>query len=229
MTGIMRNILITGAAGNLGTVVTDYFVDRGHTVFALVSPGKASQANQKKGLSYWETDLTNEDLTAQVVDKIVKQHSHIDAAFLFAGGFGMGDIAASSLETIHKMLAINFDTAYTVTRAVYQHMSGREAGGKVVFVGAKPALETGSGSAMVGYTLSKTLLFKLADMLNADSAKSKVSCSVIVPGTIDTTANRQSMPKADFSAWVKPETIAQELEKILLADAVGSQRLVKLF
>ena len=142
----------------------------------------------------------------------------------------MGNIAESSLEAVHKMIALNFNTAYTVARAVYQHMNVREAGGKIVFVGAKPALETGSGSAMVGYTLSKTLLFKLADMLNADSAKSKVSCSVIVPGTIDTIANRQSMPKADFSTWVKPEVIAQELEKILMADdKTGSQRIVKLF
>lgn len=221
--------MITGAGGNLGTVVVDYFVDRGHNVFALVSPGKNPKAPLKPRLSYWETDLTNEVSTALVIDQIVKQHGHIDAAFLLAGGFGMGNIGASSLEAVHKMIAINFDTAYTVSRAVHQHMSGREAGGKVVFVGAKPAFESGSGNAMVGYTLSKTMLFKLADMLNADSTKSKVSCSVIVPGTIDSATNRQAMPKADFNSWVKPTTIAQELEKILVADAANSQRIVKLF
>jgi NAD(P)-dependent dehydrogenase (short-subunit alcohol dehydrogenase family) len=225
----LKHILITGATGNLGTVVVEFFAARGYTVFALVSPGKTPSENQSANLTFWETDLTDEGSTAHVVGKIVKQHGPVDAAFLLAGGFAMGDLKASPLEAVHKMIAINFDTAYTVARAVHQHMNTQDAGGKVVFVGAKPAFEMGSGSAMMGYTLSKSMLFKLADMLNADSAKSKVSCSVIVPGTIDTLTNRQAMPKADFSTWVKPETIAQELEKIVLAEGAGSQRIVKLF
>jgi NAD(P)-dependent dehydrogenase (short-subunit alcohol dehydrogenase family) len=226
----VKNILITGATGNLGTVVVEFFAARGYTVFALVSAGKTPRENQSANVTFWETDLTVEDSTAHVVGKIVKHHGHLDAAFLLAGGFAMGDLQASPLEAVHKMIAINFDTAYTVARAVHQHMNTQEAGGKLVFVGAKPAFETGSGSAMIGYTLSKSMLFKLADMLNADSAKSKVYCSVIVPGTIDTLTNRQAMPKADFSAWVKPETIAQELEKIILANnGADSQRIVKLF
>jgi NAD(P)-dependent dehydrogenase (short-subunit alcohol dehydrogenase family) len=224
-TSSMKNILITGAAGNLGAVVVDYFISKGHKVFALVSPGKAATAPQKENLSYWEADLTQEEATIKVVDEIVVKHGQIDAAFLLAGGFAMGSIAKSSLEAIHKMIAINFDTAYTVARASHAHMSKEEVGGKIVFVGSKPALEL-AGSAMLGYTLSKAMLFNLSDILNKES-NSKVSFSVIVPSTIDTPTNRQSMPKANFNEWIKPETIANELEKILLGN--NTNPVVKLY
>lgn len=221
------NILITGAAGNLGTVVVDYFIATGHKVFALVSPEKTPKDSQKLDLSYWEADLTNETETIKIVDEIVKQHNHIDAAFLLAGGFAMGNIEVSSLEAIHKMIAINFDTAYTVARASHSYMSNQTEGGKIVFVGSKSALETGSGSAMLGYTLSKALLFDIASILNTDSEKSRVTCSVIVPSTIDTPANRKAMPGANVSEWIKPEAIAMELEKILLSNS--KSEVIKLY
>jgi NAD(P)-dependent dehydrogenase (short-subunit alcohol dehydrogenase family) len=221
----MKNILITGAAGNLGTVVVDYFISKGHKVFALVSPGKAADLSKKPSLSYWETNLTNESTTAKVIDEIVKKHSQIDAAFLLAGGFAMGNITDSSLEAVHKMIAINFDTAYTVARACHAHMSKQETGGKIVLVGSKPALEL-SGNAMLGYTLSKAMLFNLSDILNKE-LNSKVPFSVIVPSTIDTPANRQAMPTANFNEWIKPETIASELEKILLDK--NTNRVVKFY
>ena len=220
------NILITGAAGNLGTVVVDYFLTKGHRVFAFVSPGKADKLNQKAGLTFYEADLSNESETVKVIDSIIKQHGNLDAAFLLAGGFAMGSFTESSLADIHKMIKINFDTAYSVARASHQQMSKQESGGKIVFVGAKPSLEL-SGSAMLGYTLSKAMLFNLAEMLNKESNQSKVFCSVIVPSTIDTPKNREDMPNANFNEWVKPEFIAQQLEGILLGDTQGVLKLYK--
>lgn len=220
----MKNILITGAAGGLGATVVDYFIRKGNKVFALVSPGKTPQTAQKSSLSYWEADLTNEAATAKVVDEIIKQHAQIDAAFLLAGGFAMANLAKSSLEDIHKMIAINFDTAYTVTRAISQH-TNTDGIMKIVLVGSKPALEL-SGKDMLGYTLSKAMLFNLSDILNKES-NSSVSFSVIVPSTIDTPANRQAMPKANFAEWIKPETIAAELDKILRGE--NTNNIVKFY
>ena len=35
-----------------------------------------------------------------------------------------------------------------------------------------------------------------------------ITANVILPGTMDTPANRRSMPNADFSKWVQPRTVA---------------------
>jgi NAD(P)-dependent dehydrogenase (short-subunit alcohol dehydrogenase family) len=42
----------------------------------------------------------------------------------------------------------------------------------------------------------------------AENADAGMTANVILPGTIDTPANRKSMPNADFSKWVQPSRIA---------------------
>jgi NAD(P)-dependent dehydrogenase (short-subunit alcohol dehydrogenase family) len=61
---------------------------------------------------------------------------------------------------------------------------------------------------MVAYGLAKSLLFRLADILNDEAAGKDIVTSVVIPSTIDTSSNRKAMPNADFNAWVKTEQIA---------------------
>jgi NAD(P)-dependent dehydrogenase (short-subunit alcohol dehydrogenase family) len=72
---------------------------------------------------------------------------------------------------------------------------------------------------MVAYTLAKSLLFKFAELLNQDAKGKNVTATVIVPSTIDTPANRNSMPNANPSNWVKPQEIAGILEFIVSEQA----------
>ena len=106
------------------------------------------------------------------------------------------------------MFTMNFDTTYFVARPVFQQMIKQGTGGRIVMVGARPALRAKDGSKSFAYGLSKSLIFKLAEFLNATGSQQNVITSVVVPSTIDTPPNRQAMPNADFSAWVKAEDIA---------------------
>jgi NADP-dependent 3-hydroxy acid dehydrogenase YdfG len=65
-----------------------------------------------------------------------------------------------------------------------------------------------NSKGMVAYGLTKSLIFRLAELMNAEANETDVVTHVMVPSTIDTTANRKSMPDADFSKWVTPEAIA---------------------
>ena len=75
-------------------------------------------------------------------------------------------------------------------------------------IGSRPGMNAIDGKGMIAYGLAKSLLFRLAALMNEESKAKNVLASVIVPGTIDTPPNRKSMPDADFDAWVKPEAIA---------------------
>jgi len=75
-------------------------------------------------------------------------------------------------------------------------------------VGSRPGLQAAAGKGMVAYGLAKSLLFRLAELMNDEASGTDVVTSIVVPSTIDTQANRHSMPNADFNAWVKPEAIA---------------------
>jgi len=61
---------------------------------------------------------------------------------------------------------------------------------------------------MIGYGLSKSLVFRLAELMNDEAKGTDVVTSVISPSTIDTPENREAMPDADFTKWVIPEAIA---------------------
>lgn len=222
------NILVTGAAGQLGSVVVEYLLSKGHRVFGMVSNGKKPLGYSNPMLSYYEADLSDEAQTSQAISAMLSAHQKIDAAFLLAGGFAMGTLENTPLSDVKKLLAMNFDTAYPVVRALFAPMKNN-GGGKIVFVGARPGLEMELGPPMIGYALSKSLIFSFAAMLNAQSRESGIQCSVLVPGTIDTQANRHAMPTADFSTWVKPETLAKAFENIALSNNTPTQTVIPFY
>ena len=109
------------------------------------------------------------------------------------------------------MFALNFDTAYFVARPVFEQMLKQPNGGKIILIGSRPGLNPKDGKGSLAYALSKSLIFRLAEILNAEGSAKNVTASVIVPSTIDTEVNRKEMPDKDFTAWVKPEQIADAM------------------
>jgi len=203
----MKNVVITGAAGNLGTAVVDKFLSEKWNVIAITSP-KSSKL--KDPVKSYQADLSNEADVNQVIQKIITENQSIDAALLLVGGFAMGDINATDGAALRQQMSINFDTAYFTARPIFQQMI-KQGGGRIVLVASKTALNSDAGKATIGYSLSKFLLTKLADLLNAEGQSKNVVCSVVAPSTIDTEINRKAMPKADFSKWVKPADIAESM------------------
>jgi NAD(P)-dependent dehydrogenase (short-subunit alcohol dehydrogenase family) len=204
-----RNVLITGATGNLGASVVDQFMKDGYRVAVTVTPGKKPSSGFDD-LLVLEADLTNESQSAEAVQNVVQEFTSIDAALLLVGGFAAGKIEDTDGALLKKMFSLNFETAYNIVRPVYLQMK-KQKKGRIVLVGARPALLAKDGKNFLAYALSKSLLFKLAEFLNEDGAASDVVTSVLVPSTIDTPPNRAAMPKANFSDWVSPDEIAKAL------------------
>lgn len=210
----MKKVVITGAEGNLGRVVVRTFLDKGYKVLATVlNRADAGALGEHADLEVSELNLLDETAVQDFVSRILEKHTSVDAGLMLAGGFAMGGIDKTGIEDIKKQFSVNFETAYSVTRELYRHMKERGSG-RLVLVGTRPALEAPAGKAMIAYSLSKSLLFRLAELLNEDAKGTDVVTSVIVPSTIDTPANRKSMPGAGFDDWVKPEQIAELLHLI---------------
>lgn len=218
-----KTILITGASGNLGKASVEKFLAEGYTVISTVSPGKTLGYNVKGSLETYEADLSNEKSSEGFIHKILEKYKTIDAALLLAGGFSMGNIESTDGDALKKMFSINFDTAYFVARPIFQQMITQPTGGRIVFIGARPALNANDGKHALAYALSKSLIFKLSEFLNAEGAAKNVISSVIVPSTIDTPVNRKSMPDANFAAWVTPQELADTMA-FITSDAGKSLR-----
>ena len=207
----MKTVIITGAAGNLGKACVEKFLAEGYKVVATVTPGKTLGYEVKGDIETYDADLSSETTVETVISQIIAKNKNIDAALLLVGGYASGGIAETNGDTIKKMFTLNFDTTYFVARPIFQQMLKQSSGGRLVFVGARPALRAKDANKSLGYALSKSLIFKLAEVLNAAGSDKNVTASVVVPSTIDTPVNRQAMPNADFSSWVKAEDIASAM------------------
>jgi NAD(P)-dependent dehydrogenase (short-subunit alcohol dehydrogenase family) len=209
-----KTILITGANGNLGTAVVKKFLDEDYKVIGVDHSGShLGFASNHPQFELHAVNLADEVASDTFVKEAISLYKKIDGALLLAGGFAMGDIAATDGAALKKMFSLNFETAYYLARPLFQHMM--ESGyGRIVLVGARPAIQPDAGKNLIAYALSKSLLIKLADLLNEAAKGKNVVVSVIAPSTIDTPVNRADMPKADFSKWVAPAQIAEVLEFI---------------
>ena len=200
--------IVTGASGNLGQAVVKKFLSEKFKVIGTVIPNDpvALEINDP-GFERVVVDLMNEEATEKFVRSVIEKHKTIDAAVLTVGGFAMGKIADTSSADISKQYKLNFETAYHIARPIFLQMM-KQKKGNIFLIGSKPGLDTKHGKGMVAYSLAKSLIFRLAELLNNEAKGTNVVTNVIVPGTIDTPQNRDSMPDADFSKWVKPEAIA---------------------
>ena len=208
----MKKIIITGANGNLGSAVTKFFLEKGYTLITTVHNEDAKkEMPQHPNLEVEAVNLTNEPEAASFVQKVIASHGTIDAALMLVGGFTAGKIENTKTADIKNQIALNFETAYNITQPLYQHML-QKGYGRLVFIGARPALQAVGGKNLIAYALSKSLLFKLAEFINKDAKRKNITATVVVPSTIDTPLNRKNMPDADPNNWVKAKELAEILE-----------------
>ena len=201
-----KTILISGANGNLGKAVVDYFLKENHTVIGLVHHKK--QQNSAANYQEFEVDLTDESATQKTINSIIENHKKIDIAVLTTGGFAVGNLQKTGQKEIQKQYALNFETAYFTVRSLFPAMRKNKKG-KIFFIGSEPGMNTAKAKSVVAYALAKSQLFQLANILNSDTEKTGIKAHVVVPTTIDTPQNRESVPDADFSKWQKPKDIAK--------------------
>ena len=207
----MASIIITGANGNLGLAVVNRLInDRYHILAASGRSGPGSLPKDK-ALEISEVDLLNEEASQKFVESSLQGHPDLQAAVLLAGGFAMGKLTETKKAGLDKMINLNFYTAYNVVRPLLTHFLNRPQGGQFILVGSRPGLIAADGKDFFAYSLSKAMIFKLAEFINAEGKGKGVTATVIVPSTIDTETNRKAMPDADISKWVPTENIADTI------------------
>lgn len=203
-----RVILITGAKGGLGTFVTNSFLEAGARVFG-VSRSIADSDFPHPNFSAVAAELSDGDRARQVADAVVNKAGRIDGLVHLVGAFvGGRSVAETDDATLDKMLDLNLRSAFHVIRAILPIMRAQGAG-RIVGIGSKAAAEP---AALAGvYGASKAALVSLIRTIARENADVHVSANVVLPGTMDTPANRAADPNADYSKWVHPCQVAKLL------------------
>lgn len=204
----MKIAIVTGSFGNLGQAVARKFIEEGYKVIGTATPNDPGSINfPADSFEKVVVDVTSEDDSQHFIESVIIKYGRVDVAVLTVGGFAMGYISETSSADILKQYKLNFETVYNVARHVFAQMM-KQNSGRIFIIGSRPGLNAESGNGMVAYGLAKSLLLRLAELMNLEAKGKNVVTSVVVPSTIDTPQNRKAMPDVKFDNWVKPEDIA---------------------
>jgi NAD(P)-dependent dehydrogenase (short-subunit alcohol dehydrogenase family) len=194
--------LVTGADGGLGTHVTRALLDNGATVIGVSRNAQPSSSD----ITVLSADLSSPEETKTLIDGIVARFGRLDILAHLVGGFAGGKtIADTDGPTFQRMLDLNLNSAFYVMRAVIPHMR-RQGSGRIIAIASRAAEDPGPGVG--AYSASKAALVSLVRTVALENKDLAITANVILPGTMDTPANRKAMPGADRSKWVQPASVA---------------------
>jgi len=209
-------IVVTGASGALGKVVAETALARGARIAGVDHASTRIPATENR-IELGGVDLSDSAAARKAIDAIMAHFGRLDALVNIAGGFAFETVADGDPATWQRMYALNVLTALNASRSALPHLLASGAG-RIVNVGAMGALQAGSG--MGAYAASKAGVHRLTEALAAEW-KGRITVNAVLPSTIDTPANRASMPRADFAKWVTPQELA-EVILFLVSDAASA-------
>jgi len=218
-----RVAMVTGGTGALGGAVTMDLLGAGARVavtyrsedeWAALEKRAAEHRNRLVGA---KVDLTKAGEIGAFVAEITGRWQRVDFLVCVAGGFAAGKSYETDEQTWDKMFNLNLRTVVVCLRAVVPPMI-RQNFGRIVTV-SSGAILRGGGAGIAAYAVSKGAVQQLTEILADEVKNYDIRAHSIMPGTMDTDANRRSMPKADFSKWVKTEDVARVISWLLSGDA----------
>jgi NAD(P)-dependent dehydrogenase (short-subunit alcohol dehydrogenase family) len=220
---VPRSVIVTGGTGALGRAVVGELVAAGSRVavpFRRAAEWASLRATLAPGgetpLFGLEADLADLAAARSFVDAAVARLGGLDGLALVAGGWAGGArLDAAPEAEFDLMMQTNLGTVVHMCRAALPHL--RRGGGSIVAVGSRAA-ETG-GAGMAGYAVSKVAVHALVRVLALENRDDGVRMNAVLPGTIDTPANRRAMPDADRSKWTSPEAIARVVVFLLSTES----------
>jgi len=200
-----RVALVTGANGGLGTHVTKALLDAGFIVVGLAPRIRPSDFEHPNFTALPAT-LDSLDAAKKAAEAVITKLGRIDVLAHLVGGFAGGQtVAETDDSTLQRMFDMNLASAFHTLRAVIPHMRAA-GGGRIIAIGSRAAEDPGPGVG--AYSASKAALVSLIRTVALENKDAGITANVILPGTMDTPANRQAMPGADTSQWVQPSSVA---------------------
>jgi NAD(P)-dependent dehydrogenase (short-subunit alcohol dehydrogenase family) len=212
-----RTIVVTGAFGALGQAVARRFLaqqDRLGLIDRSAVPAWAPPAFPAPHVLAGGVDLTDPASTAAAMQKVAGA-GDLEVLVNVAGGFRFETLAEGDVATWELMFAMNLKTAVVASRAALPYLKARGTG-RIINIGAGAAARGHAG--MGPYTAAKAGVERFTEALAEELRDCNITVNAILPGTLDTPANRADMPQADTTRWVLPGAAA-DVVAFLASDA----------
>jgi NAD(P)-dependent dehydrogenase (short-subunit alcohol dehydrogenase family) len=216
-------VMITGAAGNLGRAVVAHYAEQGAKLVLLdraQEPLDALAAGLSGSPMTAALDLTDAAAVEALILRVQRRVHRVDVLVHTVGGFEMGTaVHESGPDVLDRMMNINVRPLWVLGGRVAQHMIEYRIPGHIVFVLARSGLK--GGAKMAAYTAAKAAAQRIMESMALELRDHDIHVNGVLPSTIDTPANRASMPNADPARWVTPAQVADAIA-FLASDAASA-------
>ena len=220
-----NTVVVAGGTGALGVAVTAEFLRSG---WRVVVPGRTEESLARLGTDPALNPVLADPFDPANMADVVALAASDEAAPLTAlvnlvGGFASGArVHETPIEDFEEQLRLNLRPTYLITQGVLPHLLAA-GGGAIVCTSSGAAQRPFSGAA--GYITAKAGVIAFADALHAEYAHDGIRVNTIIPGTIDTPANRAARPNADTTKWTPPARIATVIRTLVEVDGFAGAHL----
>lgn len=213
--------LVTGPTGAVGGAVVERLAASGHR---LVLAGRNETRLKELAGSVAEPDRvatvvadTTEPLAARrTVSEGIDRFGRIDGLIHLVGGFEVGPVMLTDLDTYQRAFHVNVVSAISATQAVLPQLSG---GGHLVYMSSVLASEPFPG--MGAYAAGKAALQAWVKSLAHEVKHRGVHANTVVMTMADTPEARTRRPHVDFDHATKPAAVADVIDFLLTPAADG--------
>ncbi len=212
-----QHVIVTGAVGGLGPSVVETLLACGASVTATSRRRTALDAlradmRQSDRLHVADADPTDSAGFELLLDAAERATGPLDGLVHCVGGFAGGKIVELTDSTVETLYQSVLRSTIVVTRGVVRRMSQRGRG-RIVLVGGLASRSPSPGAALYGSL--KAAVAHFAQSVAEECRPVGVQVNVVMPGTMNTRGNRESMKDVDASRWTDPRDVAKAIAGLL--------------
>lgn len=211
-----NTIVVTGSNGAAAAALIEYF--RKHFKNVIGISRNPSEQHLGNNTHFLKADISAPKEAESAINEIYDSYGNISCVINCAGGFDMGPMIEDSHYQWEQMHLINFRTCLNTSKAAISAMK-KTGGGCIINFGSKAALDGFANAAP--YLVSKCAVHALTKLIAIEGKQKKIRCNAILPGIIDTQANRDAMPEEDFTKWESTQDIAKMAHRIIDSSLSG--------
>ncbi len=206
-----RHVVVTGGTGALGTAVVARLLEAGAICHVpnshAAAPAHFTFTDHERVKLKHNVYLSD----TEAVSAFYGEVPELWASIHLAGGFAMAPMEKTESASYAEMMDTNARTTFLCCRAAVRAMLVSETAGRIVNVSARPGLDPRRGAGMVAYAASKAAVAAMTVALAEELKGNGILVNAIAPSTLDTPANREAMPDADFGRWITLEAAAEAI------------------